>query len=145
MQGGGWGRAGVPGRRARGLPAAASPTSEVREEEIVALLQKGISIQLSLGYKYRLTCLCGKARVWSAPELVKGSLNARGGRAEESCTLGRNLGLGVLWGRLRGVRWAPLFRSKTAGHGPSCVGRSELPVLGGVQAEAGGAAPLVSP
>ena len=48
------------------LPAAASPTSEYGEEETetrVALLRKGINIQLFLGYKYHLTSLCRKARV----------------------------------------------------------------------------------
>lgn len=48
------------------FPAAASSTSEFGEEGTetpIALLQKGINIQLFLGYKYRLTCLLGKA--WS--------------------------------------------------------------------------------
>ena len=51
-------------RVSRSLPAAASPSSEFIEEGIetsVALLQKGISIQLFLGYKHHLTCLLGKA------------------------------------------------------------------------------------
>lgn len=53
------------------LPTAASPTSEFKEKEIetlVALLQKGISIWLFLGYRYHLTGLPGKAR-----SAVKGS------------------------------------------------------------------------
>lgn len=81
-----------------GLPAVASPTSEFGEEEIetpVALLQKGINIQLFLGYKYHLTCLCRKARVWSTPEPMEGlfeCLQMEGAEgwdlSPESCTLG---------------------------------------------------------